>query len=60
MLILEQIVIWLPATLPLILVLGYGAYQYVKCYKLRKRNRQKLANFNNMIAQALNQDKRRS
>lgn len=53
--ILEVMLIWLPAVAPLAIVMGYGAYQYVKCRKLRKSNQQKLANFNNLIQEALNQ-----
>lgn len=55
--ILELIVIWLPAVGPLA---AYMAYQYVKCYRLRKNNRKRLAEFDGMIKQALGKEQSRN
>lgn len=49
----KQITLWGIAFAPVILVLGYGIYEFRKSRALRKRNREKLADFNNLIAQAL-------
>lgn len=43
--------------LPVVIVLTYGAYEYVKLRKLRKSNQQKLADFNALIEKALQQEK---
>ena len=53
----KQIAIWAAMLSPLVLVLGYFWYEMRKSWKIRKRNKKRLAAFNQIIAEALKQER---